>query len=255
MIFVFVFVLGAIIGSFLNVVLYRLPRGLNFGASRSFCPHCKKILRWYQLIPIFSFVFQKGRCAFCQKKISWHYPLVEFLTGIIFVLIFRYFGDFSFLGILKIAFLWGVGAILILACFYDIFYYEIPNGFIILLFVFGILYFVVEFFQGKNLNFQSHLLGFLVGGGFLFPFFYFSDETLMGGADVKLMAFLGGFLGFPLVLMVLASAFIIGGFFASWLLIFKIKKPKDPLPFGPFLILGFFLTLFFGNFVLNLYLG
>lgn len=248
-----VFVLGTIVGSFLNVVLYRLPRGLSFGTSRSFCPHCKKTLKWYHLVPILSFVFQKGRCPFCKKSISWHYPVVEFLTGVLFVLFFEHFFEASFWGILKLAVVWILAALLIVVTFYDIFYYEIPNGFIILLFVFGIVYFLLEFFQGKNIDLQSHLLGLLIGGGSLFPLFYFSNETLMGGADVKLMAFLGGFLGFPLVLVALASAFIIGGFFASWLLILKIKKPKDALPFGPFLVLGFLMALFFGDFILNLY--
>lgn len=256
MLYFLIFFLGAVVGSFLNSVLWRLKKNKDFLFSRSICPHCKKTLSWHHLLPIFSFLIQKGKCAFCRKKISLHYPLIELLSGFLFLFIFWRFFDFLFLpSILKVILLWSIFALCLLIATYDLFHYEILNGFIILLFLFGIFYLLSEAFFGQNFFLFSHFLGGLLGAGLLFPFYYFSKETLMGGGDVKLMAGLGMILGAPLVLVSLFFAFTIGGAVAGFLLLFKIKELKDPLPFGPFLVLGFFLALFFSNFILNFQVG
>ena len=132
--YIFACILGAIVGSFLNVVVIRLKNKESFLSNRSYCPFCKKKLNWYELIPTISFIIQKGRCRNCDKKISWQYPLVEFFTGLIFLLIIFSFsaqggsasgGQFS--GIINILFLLIISSFLIILFVYDLKYYLIPD--------------------------------------------------------------------------------------------------------------------------------
>ncbi len=125
--YILFFVFGTIVGSFLNVLILRLKKNKSIIKIPSHCPHCRKKLKWSELIPVVSFFMLKGRCAHCRKKISWQYPLVEFFTGLIFLLIAIYFADFSFYGLVNICYLLFISCFLIVIFVYDLKYYLVSD--------------------------------------------------------------------------------------------------------------------------------
>lgn len=205
------FLLGLCLGSFLNVVICRLGRGGKILFSRSQCPRCQKVLEWFELIPVFSFVIQKGRCRRCRKKISVQYPLVELATGVLFVL----FG-FDWL---KLFF----SAVLIVVFVYDLKHYLIPDKVIYPALAIGVI------FGWRN------WLAFLIAGGFFLILVLVSRERWMGWGDVKLATLMGLILGWPDVLTALMIAFVSGALVGLSLILLKKKTMKSQIPFGPFL--------------------
>jgi len=243
-----IFVLGTIIGSFLNVVVLRYNTGLSIISGRSRCFSCGKDLCWYELIPIFSFLFLRGKCLGCNSKISCQYPIVEFLTGIIFVGLFLKFGLTQLLPLyFFIAFL------LIAMSIYDFKHKIIPDGmvFTFIIFSFGILL-------------STHTLGELFGlpisldllaGPILFSFFAFfwliSGGKWMGFGDAKLAIGVGFLLGFSGGVFAIILAFWIGAAVSLILMLLqKIKLSKfnlslkSEIPFAPFIIASVFIQLF-----------
>jgi len=264
------FILGLIIGSFLNVVIFRLNTQKSFG-GRSGCMSCQNQLQWYELIPVFSFFGLGGRCRNCKTKISFQYPLVEFITGLIFALLFLKFSAiggsasggqdnfFTPIFFFNYAYYAVIFSLLVVIAVYDLKHKIIPD---ILAFVFGILAFVGLFFlnPGGSLGFSLHLptlLGFLAGPIIAVPFAFFylvSSGRWMGLGDAKLAIGLGWLLGLPLVFSGVVFAFWIGAIVGILLVIFSrleraslAKKYgiKSELPFAPFLVLGVFLAFIF----------
>lgn len=256
------FIFGLIIGSFLNVVIFRFNTERSFG-GRSGCMSCQKKLTWYELIPVFSFFSLSGRCRDCKTKISFQYPLVEFITGLIFALLFLKFsagggpalgGQFSFFTsffIINYAYYATAFSILIVIAVYDSKHKIIPD---ILAFVFGVLAFAGLFFLNPSgfLGFSLHiptLLGFFSGPIIAAPFAFFylvSSGRWMGLGDAKLAIGLGWLLGLPLALSGVVFAFWIGSVVGIALVIFSKKyKMKSELPFAPYLVLGAFLAFIF----------
>lgn len=251
MILIIFFIAGLIIGSFLNVIVYRL-RLADTILGRSRCQHCAKQIHWYDNIPLFSFILLKARCRDCNGKISWQYPLVEFFTGIIFVLVGRYFFNF-----LDLASFWETGiylitfSLLMVLLVYDWQYLEVP----ILMFwiILTILIINFIFVTGSELNMGIsirelsvvyNLIGGFVAWLFFFSLVFFSKEKWMGWGDVYIGLLVGLILGWPSVLVGLLAAFTVGSFYSLGIIILKKGNMKSQVPFVPFLVIGTFLAIF-----------
>jgi len=253
----FIFILGLVIGSFLNCLIYRLETKGNFLKGRSFCPHCKKVLAVRDLVPVFSFLFLKGRCRYCGKPISFQYPLVELFTGFLFVLVFNYslvtFNFESFLGFL---FLIVISCFLVVIFVFDLKHFIIPDKVvypaIILAIIYNIFYFILVI-DNFNLLIQCLVSAFLAAAFFLL-IVLISKGRWMGIGDIKLSFLMGLVLGWPNILAALFLSFFIGAIAGMGLIIFKKKTLKSEIPFGPFLILGTFLALFWGEKTIDWYL-
>lgn len=256
--YIFIFVFGAIVGSFLNVVIIRLKNGDSIFKKRSHCLFCKRKLTWKELIPILSFLLQKRKCLGCGKKISWQYPLVEFFTGLIFVFIFWRFFDFSFLGILVVCYLFLVVCFLIIIFVYDLKYYLVSDKIIypaiiavcIWHLIFGILFKIYTPYE-----IITPLYGALAGGGIFLILILISRGKWMGWGDVKIAVFMGLLLGLYKVLLALFLAFLAGAIVSLVLIALKKKKLKSEIPFAPFLALSAFISLIWGINLLDWYLG
>ena len=250
-----VFLLGVCIGSFLNAVIYRLEQKKSL-SGRSFCPQCKHKLSWSDLFPVFSFLLLGGKCRYCHKKISIQYPVVEILTGLIFLLIFN-FVIFNFLNnaliskFLNAGFFFYIASALIVIFVYDLKHYEIPDK--VLFPAIGIT-FLFQAVSSSYLIF-NYLLAVLIGAGFFFAIFWFSKGAWMGFGDVKLAVLMGLLLGFPNILSALFMAFFLGAIIGVILMPLKKKGLKSEIPFGPFLVLGTFLALLYGTQTIQWYLN
>ena len=236
MIFLF-FIFGLIFGSFFNVVIYRLPKGLSLVKPRSSCPHCKHELRPGELVPVLSYLWQKGRCKVCKKPISWRYPIVELVTGFGFAVVA--WGSLSWsdylVGLVFFSFL------LVLALI-DLEYKLLPNKLTLSGLALGLLFSLL----GWNLSFFSSLLGGAVGFGLLFAIALLSRGG-MGMGDVKLMALIGSFLGWKAVFYVLFGGALFGSVGGLIYLYVTKQDRKTPIPFGPSLALAAFLFFLFGR--------
>mgnify|MGYP001567464324 CR=1 FL=1 len=259
--YVLFFVLGTIFGSFLNVVINRLKTNKSILKERSHCPFCKKKLSCYELIPIISFIIQKGKCKNCHKQISWQYPLTELATGIIFLLIIFNFSAQGGQAIFNTAFLLLISCFLIIIFVYDLKHYLVPDIIIYPAIVISFLYqlqFSIFNFQ-FSINFQlpifNYLIASIVAGGFFLVIVLISKGKWMGMGDVKIGILMGLILGIPQIFVALFLAFLIGAIISVILLILKKKTLKSEIPFGPFLIGATFIALFWGEFLLNWYLG
>lgn len=252
LLYFFVFLLGLCIGSFLNCVIYRLEEEKTL-AGRSFCPHCKHILAWKDLAPVFSFLFLAGKCRYCRKKISVQYPLVEFATGLLFVFILWKLGAgqalaIGFWDLLNFGFLLYIASALIAIFVYDLKHYLIPDKVLFPAIVISAIYKLAMAEWGV-------ILAILVGAGFFFAIWFISGGKWMGFGDVKLAILMGLLLGWPNILCALFLAFAFGAIIGLILMVFQKKGLKSELPFGPFLVLGTFIALFWGQPIINWYLG
>lgn len=240
---------GLIIGSFLNVCIYRIPLGRSIAYPPSACAECGHKLSPLDLVPVFSYLFLKGKCRYCGKKISFIYPAVELLTGALFLLLYiRFSLSYAFLFYLITA------ALLIIASFVDIAHQEIPDGIVIALIITGALYTVLDLS-----NWLDHVIGFFAGGLPLLLIAviaqYVFKKEAMGGGDIKLMAALGLIAGWKLILLGLFLGILAGALFSALMMLFKKVKSSQAIPFGPFLAAGFMLSVFFGSGILSWYLS
>ncbi len=270
-------ILGLIVGSFLNVLVYRLQTTEKLFWDRSHCPHCKHIIRWYDNIPVVSFLLLHGRCRDCQKRISWQYPLVEITTGIVFALIgLVFFKGNTLLSWLSVSYYFFIASSLIVILVYDWLYMEIPSIVLwvaVALAVAYNLYIDWLMIYGNNFGFltpviakverpallQMHTYSGVLAAFLAFLFFFFlatkSKEKWMGMGDAYLVILLGLFLGWPQILLALFLAFFLGSVYGIIMLILGQKKMKSQVPFAPFLILGTFVTLLFYAPIINWYLS
>lgn len=237
--------LGLIIGSFLNVVIYRVARGESIVAPSSHCPECGCFLRPWELIPVFGYLLLGGKCGKCGIKISRRYPIVELLTGVLFVLTYYFRPERTMVGIIfDLIFV----SLLIALTFIDIDTFRLPD--VLVVFVAGIAL-LNTILTDDPLLYQSIGGAIGVGGVFLMIAFFYSEG--MGWGDVKFVAALGLYLGFPdiLIAVFIASFFgvIIGGI---RMLVLK-KDLKDPIPFGPFLAGGALAMLIFSNQIFKIF--
>ena len=236
---------GALIGSFLNVVIVRLPRNESLVAPRSRCRACGTELQWFDNIPILSFLVLRGRCRACGAAISWRYPLVEAVTALLFSLAAWRSASLADL-LITCLFL----SALVAVAGIDLEHQIIPD----LIILPGIVVGFVTTFLGTRVSWLDSLLGIVVGGAILFAVIMLSGGG-MGGGDMKLSAMMGAFLGYKLTLLALFLAVILGGFVALGLLSTGIRGRKDPIPFGPFLAVAATVAILWGETILTWYLS
>ncbi len=241
---ILIFFIGLVIGSFLNVVVYRLPRGKSIIWPGSTCPHCGRSIKPRDNIPILSFLLLGGRCRYCKNPISWRYPIVEASTAVLFLIIYLRFGW-------KLELALGIYFIIVLftVALIDMEHQIIPNRIVIPAIGLGAL---IKFLLEPSAITQS-LIGFLVGGSFLLIVSILRRDA-MGGGDIKLSAFMGLILGLK-VLLALFIAFVIGAIAGIFLILLKIKNRKELIPFGPFLAFGGLLTFLWWEEILNFYVS
>ena len=252
--YIIVFIFGCVIGSFLNCVLYRTEHKKGFVKEGSFCPKCKHNLAWYDLVPIVSFAILGGKCRYCKKRIAVQYLIAEIATGTLFVLIFNFqfsiFNEFPIFQFSKLLCLLVIACLLEMIFVYDLKHFIIPDKFVFS--AIGIIFFYQVFGNyGILVNF---VLAAVVASGFFFLIWLVSGGKWMGFGDVKLAFLMGLFLGWPNILVALFLAFILGSIVGLALIALKKKGMKSEVPFGPFLITGTFLALFWGERIINWYL-
>lgn len=242
---ILVFLLGAIFGSFVNVIIDRLPRGESFLSGRSHCESCKKELKPYDLIPVVSFLLLKGKCRYCKKPISRRTIGMEVLTGFLFVLLYSVFQA----NLLQFAFLCAISLIILSIAVIDIDHGIIPDSLLGVLGVVSVFYLV--FFMRNA--FVSHLIAGLSALMFLLVIFLITKGRGIGFGDVKYVFFIGLLLGGPLVIVALYGAFLTGAFISIILIVLHKKKLKgSTIPFGPFLSLGMFISILYGKQILEI---
>ncbi|HCS75559.1 MAG TPA: prepilin peptidase [Clostridiales bacterium] len=244
-----IFTAGMMLGSFFNVCIYRIPRAESIVFPPSHCTSCGTRLKWLDLFPLFSWLFLRGRCRSCKSKISIQYPLVELITGLLYMLLYLKFGfSDSFLTYLILA------SILIITTAIDIEHQIIPDELVFI----GIIAGVVLVLTGLSVHWKDALIGLLVGGGTFLAVALLSEWILkkegMGGGDIKLMGMIGLFLGWKLTVLSILLSIYAGGLIGGLLLILKIKKRGDAIPYGPFIAVGTIISIFFGNELITWYL-
>lgn len=239
---IIIFLYGITIGSFLNVCIYRMPleRSVVFGNSQ--CPKCEEDIKFYDLIPLFSYMFLRGKCRFCSEKISIRYPLVELANGVLYILAFLKFGLS-----MEMIFYCLLSSILFVIAVIDFEHKIIPNELLIVAFVLGIIFHI---FSG---GFLSSVIGFFAVSVLLYIIAILSKGGI-GGGDIKMMAAFGFCIGWQNILLSLFIASIIGSLVAIYLLVFKKYGRKTEVPFGPFLAIGIYISILYGTQLINGYL-
>lgn len=229
MLSVFLFILGLIFGSFVGALSYRLPKQISIAKGRSFCPGCKKIIAWFDNIPVVSYLLLRGKCRSCGKKISWRYPLIELLTGVVFVLI----------GVNP--FLLFIALVLITILVIDWEHMLIPDELVFAGLAITFLYLLTTSFI------YAHLLAGFAAALVLLGIYLVTLGRGMGLGDVKLAVLIGMVLGLRQSVIWLLASFLTGGVIAFILLVSKKAKLKQEIAFGPFLVFGFFVAVLLGD--------
>lgn len=260
----FFFFLGLIFGSFTNVLVDRGFEGKSlWGFSR--CDHCQKELNWFDNIPLLSFFLLLGKCRFCKKKISFQYPAVELAMGLAFLAVaFRVFFGPEEIGTNLVSFEKGwmllhyLGAVFLFGVIFlwDLKFMLIPDKLILGGFIWTLIFYLGEFFGGSGscsslslngCNLFYNFLGAILGGGFFGILFWFSDGKWIGGGDVKLGVWLGFLVGIKGIYPWLTISYVLGAIVSVFLLWKGKKKMKSEIPFGPFLLVGAMMVLFFSE--------
>lgn len=240
------FIFGSIIGSFLNVCIYRIPLGKSIVFPNSFCPFCEKSIQWYDNIPLISFLVLKGKCRTCKRPIPFRYFIVELITALSTAGLLYYFSITPAFFIY-----WLFTCMLIVVIFVDIEHQEIPDVISIPGVFLGII--LITAFRidpsGEYVKaFLNSFLGALVGGGSMFLMGYIGEiifkKEALGGGDVKLMAMIGAFIGWKLVLLTFFMAPLFG---AGAGIFMKIRFRKEVIAYGPYLSLAALVSLIYGN--------
>ena len=243
LLYIVVFVYGITIGSFLNVLIYRIPKKENIAVVRSHCMSCGYQLRWYDLVPLFSWLTLGGKCRKCKEKISIQYPLIEGLNGILYIIVFWRFG----LSVESLLYCLRFSSFLALSVI-DFRTYEIPVGFNYFILTMGLIHVVTDL----N-NWMDYVIGFFAVSVFLYLLIVLSKGRAMGGGDMKLMAACGLLIGWKLIIL----AFLLGCILGSVIHIIRMKISGEGhvLAMGPYLAMGVALAVLFGNQWISWYLG
>ncbi|MDH4153034.1 MAG: A24 family peptidase [Nitrospira sp.] len=241
---------GAVVGSFLNVCIYRLPRRESVAWPGSHCPSCSHPIAWYDNLPILSYVILAGHCRYCRVRIPLHYPAVEILNGLGYVAVVFFFG----LTWSTVVY-WGLYSALLVVAGTDLSHKIIPN----VITLPGIVLGLISAGTILPLGLVNGMIGALVGGGILWLLAWASPYLFgkegMGGGDIKLLAMIGAFLGWkPAVMTIMLGSFL-GSVVGVALIASRAIRREDYIPFGPFLVCGALVSLFFGQSLLEWYQG
>ena len=268
-IYIFAFLFGAIVGSFLNVCIFRIPRGTSLISPSSRCPQCKTAIKAYDNIPILSYFLLGGRCRYCSASISARYPLVETMMALFSVFLILKFGlspSFFIYFILISS--------LVVVSFIDLDNRIIPDKISLPGIILGFLASFIKPVEGHynflvlyvfktvkgtlNMATLDSLLGILIGGGLLYAvavlFYWVTKKEGMGGGDIKLLAMIGAYLGWSSTLFTILVSSLIGSMVGIALMVAKGADSKYAIPFGPFLSIGAVIYLFFGREMIRWYL-
>lgn len=238
------FLLGLATGSFLNVCIDRLPRRESIVLPPSHCDVCQHRLKLLELVPLLSYLYLKGKCHYCGASIHYRMPLVETLTGLIFVLLWNHYG-FSIELLLAILF----ACLFMVVVVIDIEHHLILNRLVYPAIAFAFLVPILT----PDYGIIPAVIGGAIGAGMLLPLAFLFPSG-MGGGDVKLAALIGLLVGFPQVFIALLIAFVIGGAVGGGLILAKLRGRKDAIPLAPFLTAGLIITVLYGGEILRLYL-
>lgn len=245
---VVIFITGLAAGSFLNVVALRYLKKQSVVLPASHCPKCLTPLKFWDLIPLLSYLLLKGKCRYCQEVISPVYPLVELITGVIFLWSYLLFG-FSLQSLEFVV----LGSFLIVLSIIDFREFILPDKIVFYNLIAGIILKIGYLISGSNISILLYsLAGAVIGFLFFYIIFLLYPEG-MGGGDVKLSFVLGLFVGFPLIFLWLFLSFFLGSIGGVLYMLVLKKRFREPLPFGPFLALSSLITLSWGTYLINLY--
>lgn len=242
LLYIIIFLYGIVIGSFLNVLIYRLPKKENIVTTRSHCMNCGYQLKWYDLVPIFSYLVLGGRCRKCKTRISVQYPIIEALNGILYLIVFYKFG----MSVDSLLYCLLFSALLTLSVI-DFRTYEIPIGINVFILLLGLVRVITDW-----TNWADYLIGFLAVSVFLYLIYIITHGRGIGGGDVKLMAVCGLVLGWKLILLGFFLGCIIGSI--CHLIRMKISHADHVLAMGPYLSVGVMIVTLWGNQMINWYL-
>lgn len=247
----FIFFLGIFVGSFLNVFADRLPRDEGFINGRSHCEKCKKELAWYDMIPLLSFVLLKGKCRYCHTQLSWYYPITELTTGMLFAGTFFFIGDGNINSIIIINIIY---YLFLVSCLIVVFFADLKYGIIPDKVVFPAI--LVSFFFllfTSEVGIVNHILSAVGASLFFLMLFLITKGRGMGFGDVKFAFLMGLVLGFPKIVVSLYIAFLTGAVVGIMLILWRRKKIfGTAIPFGPFLVLGTIIAIFWGERIFEL---
>ena len=242
-------IFGAILGSFLNVCIYRLPKEESIVWPGSHCPHCKNSIKFYDNIPLISYLLLRGKCRYCKGPISTQYPLIEGITAFSSLVLLMRFG----LSLTYITYFAFVAALIVITVI-DLYHQIIPDVISLPGIGVGLLASLII----HQITFLDSLVGTLLGGGSLFLvatlYQWLFKREGMGGGDVKLLAMIGAFLGWKAVILTILLGSLIGSIIGIIIMVLKGKDFKYAIPFGPFLSLGAVIALFYGPSIINWYL-
>ncbi len=258
---VFVFILGLILGSFLNAYIWRLRQGESAWRGRSYCPKCKKMLRWYELIPVVSFVAQRRRCRKCAQKIDWQYPLIELITGILFVAVLyslnqssnfkAQISNFGIVDLFRILIPWYLFAVLVILFVFDLRYGLVPDRVVLPAIIVAFVYSAIVRFELLAISYL--LFATVVGAGFFAAQYYLSRGRWLGAGDIRIGALMGAMLGWPYIILGIVLSYFIGGAVGIILLLTRRKQFGQTLPLGTFLTLGTAIVFLYGEQIWNWY--
>ena len=242
------FLIGLVVGSFLNVCIHRIPNNLSLVRPRSSCPNCKAPIRWYHNIPVLSYLLLRGRCANCKTRISPIYPIVELLTGVVFVLLFRKYGWTPLFLIYAI-----LACSLIVLMWIDVLHRLLPDIITLTGIVIG---FACSFFN-PEVGWKSSLLGILIGGAVptivLLAYKWIRKKEGMGHGDIKMLAMIGAFLGWRQVLFVLFASSLLGSIIGLSLMWLTHKDADYEWPFGTYIAIAALVAIFYGGYIWSAY--
>lgn len=240
--YITIFLYGIVIGSFLNVCIYRLPKKENIVKVRSHCMNCGYQLKWYDLVPLFSYLILGGRCRKCRQKISIQYPVIEALNGVLYIIIFAEYG-FSMATLLYCL----LFSALITLSVIDFRTYEIPLGINVFILTLGLIRVVTD-----SANWPDYVIGLVCVSGVLFLIYWISHGRALGGGDVKLMAACGLLLGWRLIIVGFVAGCIVGS--VIHLIRMKVSGEGRVLAMGPYLSIGVMMAALWGENFINWYL-
>ena len=242
LLYIIIFLYGIVIGSFLNVLIYRVPKGENIAVVRSHCMSCGYQLRWYDLVPLFSWLALRGKCRVCREKISVQYPLIEALNGVLYLVVFHQYG----VSIESLLYCLLFSALLALSVI-DFRTYEIPVGFNYFILTLGLIRVVTDLE-----DWSTYVIGFLAVSAFVYLLYIVTDGRGIGGGDVKLMATCGLLIGWKLIIL----GFLLGCILGSVIHVIRMRIAGEGrvLAMGPYLSMGVALAVLYGESWIQWYL-
>ena len=248
--YIYCFIVGICMGSFSNVCIYRIPGGESIVSPPSHCYNCNTKLRSVDLVPVFSYLFLGGKCRYCSTKISFRYPSIELLTGVLYLLVFSVYG-FSMQSLYYIV----LASLLVIISFIDLDHFIIPDKLLIIGAVFGLVFNIL----GYGIPFWDGIYGSLVSVGlllFTLLIEFIIKKEAMGGGDIKLLGMIGLFLGLKYTILTIILAIYIGAIYGILVIIYskiRNKKYNAMIPFGPFISLGAIISLLYGSSIIDFY--